>query len=186
MAKGNDGNFLQHSVEVAVAERLRAENPAGLHIALTHGMAPFEALDLPLNVPQRGLTRCHLNLALRLSGRDPQVDEPLIVSAYRQTCASDTHYPNSAELLRAIRGESGLAGGIAETCAAKYRDLAQAWRGSSVQVRHASWRSQARDGGVLACRYCLAGSSRIDEELTARAREQRSAPASVYRDWALT
>ena len=151
MAKGNDGNFLQHSVEVAVAERLRAENPAGLHIALTHGMAPFEKFDLPLSAPQRGLMRCHLKLALRLSGRDTQEDEPLIVSAYRRTRASDTHYPNSAELLRAIRGESGLAGGITETCPTKYPVLARAWRGSSVNVCHASWRSQVRDGGVLAC-----------------------------------
>ena len=151
MAKGNDGNFLQHSVEVAVAERLRAENPAGLHIALTHGMAPFEPFDLPLSVPQPGLTRCHLNLALRLSGRDPQEDEPLIVSAYRRTSASDTHYPNSAELLRALRGERGLAGGIAETSATKHGELTRAWHGSSVKVCRASWRSQVRDGGVLAC-----------------------------------
>ena len=151
MAKGNDGNFLQHSVEVAVAERLRAENPAGLHIALTHGMAPFEALDVPLNVPQRGLTRCYLNLALSLSGREQQENEPLVVTAYRRTCASGTHYPNSAELLRAICGQSGLAGGITETCPAKYPILARAWRGSSVNVCHASWRSQVRGGGVLAC-----------------------------------
>lgn len=151
MAKGNDGNFLQHSVEVAVAERLRAENPAGLHIALTHGMAPFEKFEHPLHEPLPGLMRCHLNLALRLSGRDPQEDEPLIVTAYRRTCASDTHYPNSAELLRALRGENGLAGGIAETCETKYGELTRAWHGSSVKVCRASWRSQIRDGGVLAC-----------------------------------
>ena len=144
MAKGNDGNFLQHSVEVAVAERLRAENPAGLHIALTHGMAPFEKFDT------RSGCSCGLKLALSLSEQDPQEEEPLIVTAYRRTSASDAHYPNSAELLRAIRGENGLAGGITETSLKKHRELARAWRGSPVKVCHASWRSQVCDGGVLA------------------------------------
>ena len=146
MAKGNDGNFLQHSVEVAVAERLRAENPAGLHIALTHGMKPFEKFEHPLSAPQRGLMRCHLKLALSLSEQDPQEEEPLIVTAYRRTSASDAHYPNSAELLRAIRGENGLAGGITEKSREKYRELARAWSGSPMKVCHASWRSQVRGG----------------------------------------
>ena len=145
MAKGNDGNFLQHSVEVAVAERLRAENPAGLHIALTHGMAPFEKFD-----KRRNGCSCGLDLALRLSGQDPQEDEPLIVAAYRRTCASDTNYPNSAELVRAIRGDNGLVGGITETSATKHGKLTRAWHGSSVKVCRASWRSQVHDG-VLAC-----------------------------------
>lgn len=29
MAKGNDGNYLQHSVEIAAADRLAAERRAG-------------------------------------------------------------------------------------------------------------------------------------------------------------
>ena len=34
MAKGNDGNFPQHSVELAAANLLAAENPAALHDAV--------------------------------------------------------------------------------------------------------------------------------------------------------
>lgn len=46
MAKGNDGNYLQHSVEVALALHLASLQPEGrLHIALTHGMKPFERCD---------------------------------------------------------------------------------------------------------------------------------------------
>ena len=105
MAKGNDGNFLQHSVEVAAAKRLAAENPCALHIAITHGMAPFECLEIQLNDKVPGLVKHRLETALGLASQDdPQKDEPLIVTAYRETQASCAHYPNSAELLRSIRG----------------------------------------------------------------------------------
>ncbi len=32
MAKGNHGNYLQHSVEIAAADRLAAENPDGIRL----------------------------------------------------------------------------------------------------------------------------------------------------------
>ena len=48
VAKGNDGNYLQHSVEIAAAVRLAGKDSAGrLHIAVAHRMAPFEACDEP-------------------------------------------------------------------------------------------------------------------------------------------
>ena len=48
MAKGNDGNYLQHSVEIEVAFRLARKDPDGrLHIALTHGMAPAQGAGCP-------------------------------------------------------------------------------------------------------------------------------------------
>ena len=48
MAKGNDGNYLQHCVEVEAAVRLAWASADGrLHVALTHGMAPFEQIDEP-------------------------------------------------------------------------------------------------------------------------------------------
>ena len=149
MAKGNDGNFLQHSVEVAAADRLAAENPNALHIALTHGMAPFEHLEHNRKTEAR-----RLKAALALASQAQQKNEPLIVTAYRKTEASDAHYPNSAELLRSIRGGndgSGLSGGITETCPVKHKELAEAWAGSSVKVECKSWRSQVCRGGVLAC-----------------------------------
>ncbi len=46
MAKGNDGNYLQHSIEVEIAHLLVAiSSSGGLHASLTHGMAPFESCD---------------------------------------------------------------------------------------------------------------------------------------------
>lgn len=46
MAKGNDGNYLQHCIEVEAAVRLAGMDTAGrLHIALTHGMRPFEPFE---------------------------------------------------------------------------------------------------------------------------------------------
>ncbi len=85
MAKGNDGNYLQHSVEVAVATSLAAEHPEGrLHVALAHGMAPFERCgELP-----NGQTRRLLQEALRAAQRAPAPEGSPIVEAYRVTNAS--------------------------------------------------------------------------------------------------
>ena len=157
MAKGNDGNYLQHSVEIAAADRLAAENPDALHIALAHGMAPFECFEHGLTEKVRGgsAQRCYLKAALRQASQAPRPDEPSIVTAYRNTRAwEDGHYPNSAELLRERRGGDGaygLSGGITETCPAKYEELARAWMQSPVTVACASWRCQIRREGALAC-----------------------------------
>ena len=154
MAKGNDGNYLQHSVEIAAADRLAVENPDALHIALAHGMAPFECFEHKRTEKKPGLTRRYLRAALRRACQDPRPDEPSIVTAYRNTGARDDHYPNSAELLRERRGGDGacgLSGGITEKCPVKCKELAGAWKGSPVKVACASWRSQLRRGGVLAC-----------------------------------
>ena len=155
MAKGNDGNYLQHSVEIAAAGRLAAENPDALHVALAHGMAPFERFEHKLTEDKPGLTRRYLKAALWWASQAPRPDEPAIVTAYRNTRAWEYgHYPNSAELLRERRGRDGvcgLSGGIAEKCPVKCEELAGAWTGSPVRVACASWRSQLRRGGVLAC-----------------------------------
>ena len=148
MAKGNDGNFLQHSVELAAANRLAAENPSALHVAITHGMAPFEPFEHKLSDKAAGLSRCRLRAALALAEGPPQEGEPAIVTAYRRTRAS-RRYPNSATLLRTLGVE--LAGGVSETCALKHKQLAADWSGSSVRAAHASWRHQVQPGGALAC-----------------------------------
>lgn len=150
MAKGNDGNYLQHSVEIAAAERLAARNPDALHVALAHGMAPFECFEHRLDEKAPGLARRYLKAALRQAGRPPRRGEPSIVTAYRNTGASDAHYPNSAELLRERRG-GNLSGGMTETCPVKCEALARVWRDSRVRVACGSWRSQMRRGGALAC-----------------------------------
>ena len=148
MAKGNDGNYLQHSVELAAANRVGSEDPAGLHVAFTHGMAPCEPFEHELTDKVPGLSRCRLRAALGLAAKPWREGEPAIVTAYRCVGAS-LRYPNSAELLRTLRRE--LAGGIAETCPVKHEQLAAAWAGSPVQTAMGSWRCEVQPGGVLAC-----------------------------------
>ncbi|HYB95020.1 MAG TPA: hypothetical protein VEC39_08610, partial [Vicinamibacterales bacterium] len=101
MAKGNNGNYLQHAVEVDAAVRLAAMHPLNrLHIAFGHGMAPFEPTDVSPTPPARDL----LLSALNQSFSGPNPSDSTLVSAYRKTNASLAKYPNSAELLRQTMG----------------------------------------------------------------------------------
>ena len=148
MAKGNDGNYLQHSVEIAAAVRLTETDPEGrLHIALTHGMSPWEPFEESKSRPAYRL----LEGALYAAALAPKSDEAAIVTTYRKTNASEEHYPNSAELLRATLGTEKLSGGITEVDCAKYKQLAAAWSGSLVVPVHSSWRTQVGQGGELEC-----------------------------------
>ena len=154
MAKGNDGNYLQHCIEVEAALRLAGMDTAGrLHIALTHGMAPFEPFDVPLKQPKPGLCRGLLKCKLKESKKSPQSEELAIVDAYRKTKSSEECYPNSAELLRAVIGAENLSGGITEICSKKYQYLSEAWLKTNVKTTcaSASWREEVYPDGVLAC-----------------------------------
>ena len=156
MAKGNDGNYLQHCVEVEAGLCLARESPDGrLHVAFGHGMAPFEGFDTGISSSCRGLARCRIERALDEARGPFQQDEPSIVTAYRSAKASERHYPNSAELLRAVIGADNLAGGITETHARKHAELVDAWKGASVFPILSSWRSEAMPGGALACPEAL-------------------------------
>lgn len=148
VAKGNDGNYFQHSIEIAAAVQLAATDPRGrLHVSFAHGMAPFEPCDNPPAGQSRGL----LERALNDSYRPRQASEPPIVSAYRATGATLRRYPNSAELLRCAIGADRLSGGITEVDPEKHAQLAEAWAGSEVVVANTSWRLQVGLHGVLAC-----------------------------------
>ena len=118
-----------------------------LHIALTHGMRPFEPFD------KRGMGTRHELLLRRLAEADnkPQAEEPAVVKAYRETGASKTRYPNSAELLRAIIGTENLSGGITEMCSRKHKSLFSAWINTNVKTACASWREEMCTDGILAC-----------------------------------
>lgn len=163
MAKGNDGNYLQHCIEVEAALRLAHTGPDGrLHISLTHGMEPFERIGAPNRSAHRLLYG-----ALREAAGEPQCNEREIVKAYRaswkrqayrpghadpiETLKREKHYPNTAELLRTVIGTDRLSGGIAEKCAVKHEALVQAWSVSSVVVAHSSWRKQLGAGSALGC-----------------------------------
>ena len=124
MAKGNDGNYLQHSVEVAIALHLAKLSTQGaLHLALTHGMAPFEPCDAPLVGQSRGLLRT----ALEAAQSPPTPGEAPIITAYRATKASLDRYPNTGELLPATAVEIG--------------SLVE-----SLKLTHGSTRNWSRDG----------------------------------------
>ena len=148
MAKGNDGNYLQHCIEVEAAVRLAEMDTAGrLLIALTHGMKPFE----PLEEQKTGTCRELLLRKLAASRQPSQAGEPAVVKAYRETGASDTRYPNSAELLRAVIGAENLSGGITEICSKKHKYLSEAWFKTNVKTTCASWREETSPDGILAC-----------------------------------
>lgn len=163
MARGNDGNYLQHCVEVAAAVRLaRASLDNRLRVALTHGMAPFEQID-----ESKGNAHCLLYGALREAAGKPKRNERDVAKAYRASWKSQAyrpdianlfdelkkrkHYPNSAELLRAVTGTSRLSGGITERDEAKHKELAKAWAGSGIVVARSSWRRQLDPDGALGC-----------------------------------
>jgi len=162
LAKGNDGNYLQHCVEVEAAVRLAQADRCGrLHVALTHGMGPFEKLE-ETNVQQNLLYD-----ALDEASGEPKCTEREIVKAYRaswnsQACRPDIenllhelkagkHYPNTAELLRAVIGANRLSGGITEVNQIKYENLKKKWPDPKVNVAHSSWRKELEAGGVLHC-----------------------------------
>ena len=151
MAKGNDENYLQHSIEVEAAARLARmdDNDKGrLHIAFTHGMAPFEPCEEPGRYPAAYKL---FERVLNASKERGQAGEPQVITAYRGTKASRERYPNSAKLLRAVMGEDKLSGGITECDHRKHKKLVDAWRGASVVPVRSSWRKQIHPGGILAC-----------------------------------
>ena len=147
MAKGNDGNYLQHCIEVEAATRLAQSEPSGrLHIALTHGMKPFEEFERP-----NGAASSILCDSIREASCDkPLLDERKIVTAYRKTKASKDHYPNSAELLKAVLGKDRLSGGITEENEDRHKELAKTWSGTGLKAIHSSWREQLGAGRCLA------------------------------------
>ena len=146
MAKGNDGNYLQHCVEVEAAGRLTQVDAQGrVHIALAHGMEPCKSFE----APKRGQSRKLIENALEEARGQRRLDERRIVTAYRETKASPEKYPNSAELLRTVVGKERLSGGITEIEPAKYAKLARSWGGTSVKTACSSWRREIKAGGIL-------------------------------------
>lgn len=143
---------------------MRASPNRRLHVALTHGMAPFEQIGDP-NGNAYGL----LYRALREAAGEPKCNEREIVKAYRKSWAcqaydpditnlleelkSEKHYPNSAELLRTVIGTHHLSGGITELDEAKHRELATAWTDPGIDVARSSWRERQRlsQGDTLGC-----------------------------------
>jgi len=148
VAKGNDGNYFQHSIEVGIAQHLtKLSTQSAIHIALTHGMTPFERCD----TPPKGQRRVLLQKALQAAQNPSTCGEPPIITAYRATNASLERYPNTGELLAATLGRGRLSGGITEVDAGKHTKLVEAWAGSGVTPVNSSWRCEVNPGGILSC-----------------------------------
>ncbi len=147
MAKGNDGNFFQHSLEVVLAVHLASIGVGKLHITLTHGMSPFEACQVP--TPRQ--RRKSLNESLEFASLPPQPGESQLVSAYRLAKASLTNYPNTGELLAAKLGRRNLTGGITEIDPIKSSQLCTLWNMTGVTVANKSWRSEMIVAGIHSC-----------------------------------
>jgi hypothetical protein len=165
MALGNDGNYLQHSIEAALAYRLAIlRKECRLHIAFTHGMAPFEPCEsLPPNPPAYNL----FDEALNHAEKRRTAGKPVIVRGYELTKASRKRYPNSGEIVaELVGGRQQLTGGITENddpssrfsfvgaggkFGGKFEALQAQWRGTTVAVAKSSWRDQVGQDGILAC-----------------------------------
>jgi hypothetical protein len=131
MAKGNDGNLLQHWIEAELAWRLyRQGKGSRLLIVLTHGMAPYECFRSRKKPgkqePPSGSRRLDGWLAVAKKPNLPTVP-PAVVFAYRDCDASASHYPNSGEVLAALIGRGNLHGFISEVCPSKLDQLRYAW-----------------------------------------------------------
>jgi hypothetical protein len=125
MAKGNDGNLMQHGIELAAVSAI-ASKP--LWLTCTHSMAPRESCPEP-NRDRR--LRHWLNT---------QFGTPSVAAAYRLTNATLDSYPNTSELIAATFGDENIRGDLFEVCEDKICDLHARWSQSELRVHGLSWR----------------------------------------------
>lgn len=119
MAKGNDGNLLQHGIELAIVSALESRP---LSLTCTHTMAPRE----PCDDPKRDRRLRHwLNV---------DAETPSVAKAYRDTNASLDSYPNTADLIASQVGDANLRGDLFEVCSTKIGALTERWADGSVTV----------------------------------------------------
>jgi hypothetical protein len=156
MASGNNGNILQHFVELEAAQGLlSAPGAGGLRCVFTHGMAPFEGFQHPL--PENDAKTRVMGRALRMSerlrkGLDPREGQSLLFQAFGDLDVGQTHYPNSGVLMDwlARQRNLGLRMAIAETSPAAQAALVERWPGAEedarVKVFPESWRALLKEG----------------------------------------
>ncbi len=142
MAKGNDGNFLQHAVEAELADLLAPAGP--LRLVCTHAMAPFEPF-----APRRGAS-CHHRLDRWLAhargGRAARPGAAALARAYARCGASARRYPNTLEVVSAAVGGGRLSGVLVERDPDVWSRLAARVAGERVEAVNASWRQVLRAG----------------------------------------
>jgi len=139
VAKGNDGHLLQHGIECELGKRLfDVGGQQGLHLIVTHGMAPTEPFE-----PREANPGAFVKLERWLDYARQQIppnDSPSVLSAYRSCGASTAAYPNTGELLAAIIERDKLRGHITEIEPSKIASLDQKWRSMGIKILPGSWR----------------------------------------------
>jgi len=158
MAIGNNGNILQHWVELEAAQALLAEGgAAGVRCVFTHGMAPFERFEHPLpdNEPKTRVMSRALRMGERLrQGGLPREGQPVLFQAIAELDVSPQHYPNSAILLDWLTRtrSAGLRMTVCEVTAAAQEGLKKQWSteedDARVKVVCGSWRQALQDGAL--------------------------------------
>jgi hypothetical protein len=145
VAKGNNGNLLQHFVESELAAFLtESQIEKRLHAVFTHGMAPFERCE-PLRPDEPGELRALLEALPSLDERWAIESGYPVIQAYKRLGATTDRYPNSAEVVAAaLGGKTALRGEICERDESRAEELARTWGVSGVNVRTGSWRDAVR------------------------------------------
>lgn len=119
MAKCNDGNLLQHGIELAAVSAIAKPS---LRLTCTHSMAPRE----PCPEPKRDRRLRHwLN---------SQLDSPSVAAAYQKKKASIDSYANTSELVASRLGDENLCGDLFEVCETKVQQLRTRWFETELKV----------------------------------------------------
>lgn len=142
MAKGNDGNLLQHFIECEVSAVLADTSPH-LHLICTHAMEPFGALTSAADDPWCA------GLAAALAGSTGaarMAAAPPLLVALDRTRAARARYPNTAELIAALRGDDQLSGVLCEKDAIHASVLSNRWAPTAVRVLTGNWRTALERG----------------------------------------
>jgi hypothetical protein len=145
MARGNDGNLLQHAIESELAGGLAgADSAPGLWLTCTHSMAPFEPFYRPPT--EQGNQRQRFEHWWERALNIDEAAGPPVLRGYR-CCRQGNRdgYPNSAEISSEIIGREHLAGTLVEFKDAKYHALVDRWSGTKVRIKQGSWRAALAD-----------------------------------------
>jgi len=145
VAKGNNGNLLQHFVESELAVTLTdGMLEKRFYTVFTHGMAPFEPCE-PLAPEEPPELRNLLKALPTLDASWAEESGIPVLKAYKRLQATEEHFPNSAEVVASVLGDKSiLRGEICEQKAEFAEQLQQMWDMSTVNVRKGSWRDAVR------------------------------------------
>jgi len=145
MARGNDGNLLQHAVESELGFGLvAAASAGGLWLTCTHSMGPFEPLSRPPT--EQPSQRHRFEHWWQRALLNEEAADPPLLHAYRHCRQIDRdRYPNSAEIISVLIGRDQLAGTLVELKEVNGRALADRWRETAVAIKPGSWREALAD-----------------------------------------